>query len=154
MLQNGDTFMVENARLVYRNFSGAEDRFGQVGVRTFLVVLDNKDAEEMANVGWFVKYFKPREEGDEPTPFIQVKVKFDIRPPRIIMITSAGRTTLTEETVSVLDWADIQTCDLIGRAYEWSVNGKTGINAYLQSMFVTIREDELERKYAAPEIDE
>jgi hypothetical protein len=47
-----------------------------------------------------------------------------------------------------LDWADIRTCDLIARAYEWTVNGKTGVKAYLQSMFITIEEDALERKYA------
>jgi hypothetical protein len=48
----------------------------------------------------------------------------------------------------MLDWADIKSSDLICRAYEWDVNGKTGIKAYLQSLFVTIEEDYLDRKYS------
>jgi hypothetical protein len=55
---------------------------------------------------------------------------------------------LHEDEVEILDWADIQMTDLIVRPYEWAVNGKTGIKAYLQSIFVTIQEDELELKYA------
>ena len=64
------------------------------------------------------------------------------------MITSRGRTNLDESTVEMLDWADITNVDLIVRPYEWSVSGKTGIKAYLQSIYVTVEEDELERKYS------
>jgi len=67
------------------------------------------------------------------------------------MLTSTTRTQLDEASVEVLDWADFKTVDLIARGYEWSVNGKSGVKAYLQSMFITIEEDALERKYAIHE---
>lgn len=147
------TFMVEDARLIFRNFSGEEGRFNKAGEKTFCVVLDPGVAEQMAKDGWAVKTLKPREDEDEEvgTPYIQVKVNFKNRPPRIVVITESARTTLNESMVGTLDWADIITVDLIARAYEWEVGGKTGIAAYLQSMYVTIEEDALERKYAVTE---
>ncbi len=142
------TFMVEDARLVFRNFSGKEGQYNREGDRNFSVILDPEVADVMLKDGWNVKYLNAREEGEDPTPYIQVSVNFNNRPPRVIMITSTARTHLTEDTVSILDWAEIQTVDLIARGYEWAVNKKTGTKAYLQSLFITIEEDALERKYA------
>lgn len=151
MAEETKTFMVEDARLVFRNFSGKEGQFNREGDRNFAVILDDAAAEIMMKDGWNVKYLVSREAGEEDTPYIQVAVGFKNKPPRIVMITSTARTNLTEDSVDVLDWADIRTCDLIARAYEWTVNDKSGIKAYLQSMFITIEEDALERKYAAIE---
>lgn len=151
MSDDAKTFMVEDANLIFRNFSGEEGQYNRAGDRNFAVILDKTSAQELLKDGWNVRELRPQEEGDEPTPYIQIAVNFKNRPPRITLITSTGRTAMTEETVGVLDWADIQTVDLIARAYEWEVNGKTGIKAYLQTMFVTIEEDALERKYALVE---
>lgn len=141
-------FQVENARLIYKNFSGEATRFKPEGTRTFSVVLDKATADAMANDGWNVKCKLPEEDDAETFCFIEVTVGYKFKPPKIIIITETGRTNLTEETVGTLDWADIKTVDLIARAYEWDVSGKTGIKAYLKTMFVTIDEDDLERKYA------
>jgi hypothetical protein len=150
-MAEGKTFMVENARLIFRNFAGKEGQYNREGDRNFSVILDPKTARVMEKDGWNVKYLTAREEGEDNTPYIQVAVNFKNRPPRVVMITSSGRTNLNEESVEVLDWADIRVADLIARAYDWVVNGKSGTKAYLQSLFVTIEEDELERKYAVME---
>lgn len=147
-MDDAKTFMVEDARLVFRNFAGKEGQYNREGDRNFSVILEPDIAEVMLKDGWNVKYLASREDGEPDTPYIQVAVNFKNKPPRVVMITSTNRTNLTEESVEVLDWANIQTCDLIARAYEWTVNGKTGTKAYLQSLFVTIEEDALERKYA------
>jgi hypothetical protein len=55
---------------------------------------------------------------------------------------------LGEDECILLDWADILTVDLIIRPYHWNVNGRTGVKAYLKSIFVVINEDYLELKYA------
>lgn len=150
-MDEAKTFMVEDARLVFRNFSGKEGQYNREGDRNFSVILNEEVAKLMLKDGWNVKYLASRDEGDPDTPYIQVAVSYKNRPPHVVMITSTARTNLTEESVEVLDYADIAMCDLIARAYEWEVNGKTGIKAYLQSMFVTIEEDALQRKYAIQE---
>lgn len=159
MADETPTFMVEDARLIWRNFSGNPTLFNaEGGKRTFNVVLDKKTADAMAADGWNVKCKPagvPAEEGEDGTEeefcYIEVTVGYKVRPPKIVVITESGRTSLREDNVAMLDWADIKVADLIARAYEWEVNGKSGKKAYLQSLFITIDEDPLERKYGIVE---
>lgn len=139
--------VLEDRKILFRNFSGEEGRFNAKGQRNFNVLLGDEEAEAMLKDGWNVKYLQPREEGEEPQPRLEVSVHFGKNPPRIILITSKGKTPLDESMVSLLDWAEIDNVDMIVRPYEWEVSGRTGVKAYLKSIYVTIREDELEKKY-------
>lgn len=145
---NDNNVTLEDARIVFRNFEGREGQYNREGDRNFSVVLDDKQADEMEKAGWNVKRKPPREEGDDNFNHLPVTVSFKGRPPRVIMISSRGRTTLDEDTCEMLDYADMKTVDLIVRPYQWAVNGKTGTKAYLHAIYVTINEDELELKYA------
>jgi hypothetical protein len=155
MVDEAKTFMVEDARIIFRNFSGEPSQYNREGDRNFVVLLDRDIAKEMADDGWNIKTLPAREEGDEDQPMITVAVGYKNRPPIVTMIGSLSgiRTRMTEETVGVLDWADFESVDLIARGYDWEVNDKKGTKAYLQTMFVTIREDALQQKYAIPEGD-
>lgn len=148
-MSEAKTFMVEDATIIFKNFEGKEDKYNRAGDRNFSVILTTDVAKAMESDGWNIKYLRAREEGEEQTPYISVAVNFKNRPPRIMLITSAARTLVTEDIVDTLDYADISMIDLIARGYEWDVNGKRGVKAYLQSMFVTIEEDALELKYSA-----
>ena len=151
MARDNNTVLMEGVKIIFRNFAGKEGQYNREGDRNFAVLLDDDVANAMAEDGWNVKWLKPREDADEgetDQAYLQVSVNFKGRPPRIVMITSRGRTNLDESDVEMLDWVDIQNVDMIVRPYEWAVNDKTGIKAYLQSIYVTIEEDELERKYS------
>ncbi len=141
------TFMVEDARIIFRNFEGKEGQYNRAGDRNFAVILDDETAVQMLEDGWNVKYLNAQDEGDEDTPYISVSVSFKNRPPRVVLVTSSSRTNLTEDNIEILDWADIKLVDLVCRGYEWVVGDKSGTKAYLKTMFVTIEEDELEKKY-------
>lgn len=151
MADNDNTVLMEGVRIVFRNFAGKEGQYNREGDRNFAVLLDDSTAEAMTVDGWNVKWLKPREDDEEETQqaYLPVSLSFEKgRPPRVVMITSRGRTNLSGEDVELLDWADITNVDLIVRPYGWEVSGKTGVKAYLQSIYVTIEEDELEQKYA------
>lgn len=139
---------IEGARIFWKNFSGKGSQFNAEGSRNFCLELDNKIADKLSADGWNVKYIKPREEGDEPRPYIQVKVRYAIAPPKIYMVTSRKKTLLDEDLVGELDRAEIENVDIIVSPYEWSVGGKSGITAYVDTMYVTIHEDDFAKKYA------
>lgn len=144
----GEQFSIEGAKIVFRNFSGKEGKFNPAGRRNFSVLLAPDLANRLLTDGWNVKFLTPREEGDVPQAHLSVRVAFGDYPPKIVLITSRGKTVLGEDDVNILDWAEIANVDLIIRPYTWEVQGKTGISAYLKAMYVTIVEDEFERKYA------
>lgn len=138
----------EDARILFRNFAGKEGQYNREGDRNFALALNQEDADQMLADGWNVKYLRARDEGEPPQAILSISVSYKNRPPRVVVITSRGRNNVPEELVEVLDWAEIANVDLIINPYSWAVSGKTGIKAYLKTIFITIAEDELERKYA------
>lgn len=144
--------VLQDVAITFRNFAGAQSEFNAAGDRNFAVWIDDPvAAENLEAMGWKVKRTKAREEGDEPRAYMPVSVKYHpkLRPPMVKMITSRGIENLDEEAVDVLDFMDIAKVDLILRPFHWKLkNGNEGVKNMLKSIYVTIREDELEVKYA------
>lgn len=151
-MSDDNTVLLENVKIIFRNFAGKEGPFNSEGDRNFAVLLTPEMADGLSADGWHIKTTKERELDEGETtggePYLPVKVGYKGRPPQVVMVTSRGRTNLSENEVELIDWADIQNVDLIVRPFDWVVNGKTGRKAYLKSIYVTINEDELELKYA------
>lgn len=151
MANDAGTLVIEDARILpgqFRNFAGREGMYNREGDRNFAVALDPDTAKAMIEDGWNVKQLKEREEGVPGDFYITVSVGFKNRPPRLVLISSKGRVDLGQHECELLDWVDIKQADLIINPYKWDVNGKTGIKAYLKSLFVTMEEDYLELKYS------
>lgn len=138
---------IENAHIIFRNFAGKEGKFNPAGRRNFCVLLDDEHAQVLNDQGWNVKMLTPRDPEEEPQPYLQVKVTFDNFPPNIWLVSGGKKTRLDEDTVSILDYAEIENVDLIITPYAWSISGRNGVTAYLKTMYVTIVENEFEKKY-------
>lgn len=146
---------IEEARIGFKNFAGAPDRFNKDGgKRSFCVFLEENLAEDLRSKGWNVKCLPARdEEGYEAQSYIQVAVAFQY-PPKIVLISNGKRTFLNEMTVGLLDKIGFASADLSITPYNWEMNGRTGVKAYLKTLYVVMEEDEFESKYADYPLDE
>lgn len=148
MLETKKFYDVNGSAIRFRNFEGKAGKFNSEGDRNFCLLLDPDAADELQVEGFNVRYLRPRDENEEPVPYLQIKVAYGKgRPPKIVQVTSRGKCELDEESVRNLDWAEIRKADISINPYEYNVNGRSGIKAYLKTMYVTIEEDDFEERY-------
>lgn len=151
-----ETLIIREARVIRKNFSGTVSQHNRDGKREFSVVIDDAEmAQRLADDGWNIKILKPRDEGDAPGYCLPIQARYDNFPPRIV-VRRPGRPNqeIDEKTIHHLDSLDILQVHVNVNPSRWSVNGKTGIKAYLKSMIVDINEDELMAMLANDEAPE
>lgn len=140
---------IDDARIIYRNFSGEPSQFNREGDKNFSVVIDDQDiADDLIKDGWNIKIKPPRDEDDIPFMHLPVKIKFNERGPAAYLKSGDKMIKLDEESISCLDNVDILNVDLDIRPYDWDINGKTGRTAYLYSICVTQEVDRFADRYS------
>ena len=145
---------VDGRNMRFRNFAGKAGQFNMEGDRNFCLLLNPNVADDMQKEGFNIRYLNPRDDRDDPVPYVQVKLKYHdragnpLRGPKIVQVTRRGKTEIHEDTVSNLDWAEIEKFDISinPRPYE-NINGRSGVTAYLKTLYVTISEDDFEDHY-------
>lgn len=145
-----EDLILENTRIIHRNFEGREGKFTRKGDRGFSAVIAPELVDEIRENGWNVKELPAREdvEGSEPLYYIPIRVNFDSnRPPKVSLVTRNGLLELDEESVGTLDSAEIISCDMTLHAHRWGDENKGGVKAYLKNLYVRIQEDPLSVKY-------
>ena len=158
-----NNLQIDEARIIFRNFSGTPSKFNRKGERNFAVVIPN---EEIANLlindeneygkGWNVHIKAPNEEGGDPFMYLPVKVSFNARGPKVYLRSGRARRLLSEDTIGLLDQIDIEHVDLDIRPYDGDGEGLSGPfrSAYLSAMEVFQNMDRFEARYAEEEYPE
>lgn len=153
------SFWIQEAPLIYKHFSGAENPKNRKGDRNFGLLLTPEMAATLAAADYNVKTRKAMDATDEyearpEQHFIICKLGFQskIEVPRVVMIScvtpeSCKRTALTEEMVSLLDTANTVKADCKIGAYDWGDANDGGRTAYANSLFITVELDPVEAKY-------
>lgn len=144
--------VIEHARIGFLNFAGREGTYNEEGDRSFHLFLDPEVVEEFKREGWNVKQLRPRQDGSPGDFHIPIAVRYDRKPPKVVLISTRGgepvKNELPEELIGLVDGADIANVDLIVSGSPWEMaNGNSGVKAYLKSVWVTIAETKFDRKY-------
>ena len=154
-MPNNNLIVIEDAHLIFCNLAGRKRQFNEEGKRNFNVLLTEEQAQDMIDQGLHVRTMPPRNEDDEPRYLLKVNVNMDSqRPPKVVLVTSKNQTVLTPGMLVEIDNAaadqSIVKADLSFRAYRSPMRtDSNGASAYLNSLYVTIEEDELAQRYAA-----
>lgn len=145
---------IDDAIITHKNFEGRGDKYNREGDRNFSVIIDDPAIAEMLQndtnkqgVGWNVKIKPAREEGDTPFMFLNVKVKFNDRGPKVYLITGDRKNELDEDSVGILDDIEIESVDLDIRPYDGEMNGRPFRSAYLQGIHVVQKIDRFAARY-------
>ena len=132
--------------ILFRNFSKSPDRYNPEGPKNanFWVVLDPDKARELADAGFNVR---ERLNRDEETEYrIQVFVS-ELYPPTIIKICNRVKTVLDNETMKMLDRDEFEKVDLVISGGRWEYGGKSGVKAWLDKGYFTIKKDKFDDLY-------
>lgn len=150
--------IIEDGRLLFKNFAGNETQFNRGGDRNFCVFIDDPEAvEELNKRGWNVKIRQPRDEGDPVTHFVKVHVSYKFTGPKIFRHIGTQPNAPTfecfEDTVGELDVDNILSADLVIAPSHWERNGNSGTSGYLQTMHAVIEADPFFDKYNSNDLD-
>lgn len=148
------TLQIDDARIIYRNFSGVGGKYNREGDRNFALLIDSEEVKNALlddvneyGASWNVKIKPPRDEDDEPFMYMPIKIRFNDRGPNIYLQAGNRMIRLDEDSVSCLDDIEIISVDMDIRPYDDEINGKPFRAAYLSSMKVTQKIDRFAAQY-------
>lgn len=147
--------IIEDVKILggsYRNFAGRPDKYNRNGGKKYFnIILDDIQAENLMKEGWRVKEMKKRDEQEPTRYFMQINLSWtnEYRIPDIQMKKGKVITQLDDDTVKILDGADIKSAYLRINPYPWynDQDGTEGITAWVKKLYITIDTNEFESSF-------
>ena len=160
-MARANVITIEDTKLILKNFAGKADKYNAEGRRSFGVLISPETAADFEEIGIPVKYLQPRHDEDEPIPWVKVKVNMEREnPPKIYegkfvnnKISIDEDHPLTKDSISMLDYSDLDYVSVQLSIYDWEWGGKSGKALYLQNMVYVLDEDDFLSKYKLTDVD-
>ncbi len=134
-------------KLRWMNLSGNQDPYTKKTDKTFTVVLTESKARELEAQGFNIRW-REFDDGNKEAS-LRVFARYGDYPPQIYQVSDGGKniTLLDEDTVGYLDNAEIDHADIELSPYHWTVNGNSGVKAYIRTAYFAIAEDQFRSRY-------
>lgn len=152
IIKPDNTLVIDNARIIWKNFAGEKTPQNRNGDRKFNLVIPNQEIADilMGHVSedgahWNIKQKPPMDEGGDPLIYLEVKIRFNQYGPPIYVVSNGVQREIYEDEVGMLDKMAIEKVDLDIRPYDNFTNGNYYRTAYLKSLRVYQREVEYDR---------
>lgn len=140
--------------IAYRNFAGRKDENNENGERTATFAVSIEDGLKLIEDGWYLRRQEfPNEPEREPRYLFKTTITFRTKDgtpkdPKVFIVREDGSIVhMTEDIIDQLDRADIVSVDANIGPWHWRRNGKEGVKAYVNCMYVKIKENQIEAKY-------
>lgn len=148
--------------ILFCNLEGRAEDFNNQGARNFRLKFNDADfAKSLADDGWNIKIYTPKNDDYDPYYYLTVKAKFRVdgaavrQDPEIHMINSKNDILLGAQNMADLDAKfrarEVNACDLVIRPYYWSnsnMGSGDGITAYLKQMWAVVNDNPFAERYA------
>lgn len=141
----------------FRNFEGRETEYNRKGDRNFVIFLEKGLAQQLEADGAPISWKPDRYNEGEMRAQMKIHVKYRDRkgnpmiPPKVVLVTKKNNTQLDEETIGMLDSAEIEKCDLVLSQYANGASMGPENSVALKTMYVTLSEDEFADEYSVSE---
>lgn len=159
MARREDYIAIENTTFIFRtNFSGDPERdtYGSSERKANIIIPSKEQADELASKGFNVKATTPKNEGDEPTYFVVIRVNYDSEwPPKIYLVSGDTEPRMLDvESIDILDKIYVTNVNAVLSPY---LNPRTNRKSlYVRTMYVEqdIDEDPFASRYRARHVEE
>jgi len=139
---------LQDAKLIYPNFTGAANELNKAGERNANVLIDDLLAAQLAAIGWNIRIGKSSDPDVMPGKFIKFNINMNAKyPPRLWLISGGRRPELmAPEEFNILDYARFKSVSLRINHHIWQEKPQR-ISGYLEEGFFELLPDPLRERY-------
>lgn len=136
-----------NVKWTWSHFDGRDPMSGD-GNYNFTAILDREQAMALLEDGWPVKEHDPYEEGDDPEFTLKLNISWKIEAPRVFLIKNDRKFRAEPDDLADIRRDSTEQIDVIFKPSFWTrEGGRSGVTAYVEEMYVKIRQSRFASKY-------